>query len=300
MSPFRSLLSPKEHFKWSDELDRAFKRSRRLIVEEIRKGVQIFDLHKQTCLQPDWSKMGLGYFLMQKHCACPEIGPECCPTGWKITLAGSRFLTGAEERYAAVEGEALAIAWALEQTRYFTLGCSNLLVITDHKPLVRLFGDRILDDITNTRLFRLKQRTLPWKFSIKYLPGNSNKTANAASRHPAGFGINLLSVEDVYEQAPVASVCSNVSDITTISWAKIVAETSNDKVLSELLTAIREGFSGRYPLCNASLRYKDALYDQDGTVMLNDRVVVPKSLRKIVLSTLRSTHQGVSTMLRRA
>ena len=75
-------------------------------------------------------------------------------------MAGSRFLKPCESRYAPVEGEALAIQWALDQTRYFTLGCDDLLVVTDHKPLVKLFGDRTLDEITNPRLFRIKQKTL--------------------------------------------------------------------------------------------------------------------------------------------
>jgi len=60
-----------------------------------------------------------------------------------------------------IEGEAVAIAWDLEQTRYFTQDCDNLVVITDHRPLVKIFGDRTLDEITNSRLFRLKQRILP-------------------------------------------------------------------------------------------------------------------------------------------
>ena len=53
------------------------------------------------------------------------------------------------------------MAWDLEQTRYFTQGCDDLLVVTDHKPLVKVLGDRILDEISNTRLFRLKLRILP-------------------------------------------------------------------------------------------------------------------------------------------
>jgi len=102
----------------------------------------------------------MGFFLSQKHCCCPQQSPGCCPDGWKIALAGSRFLRPEETRYAPVEGEALAIAWSLEQTRYFTQGCDNLLIITDHKPLTKLFGDRTLDEITNPRLLRIKQRTL--------------------------------------------------------------------------------------------------------------------------------------------
>ena len=35
-----------------------------------------------------------------------------------MILAGSRSLSSAEHRYAPVEGEALAVAWGLEQTKY--------------------------------------------------------------------------------------------------------------------------------------------------------------------------------------
>ena len=66
-----------------------------------------------------------------------------------MTLACSRFLSKEEKNYVAVEGEALAVVWALEQTRYFTMGCNDLLIVVDHKPLVKLFGDRRLDEISN-------------------------------------------------------------------------------------------------------------------------------------------------------
>ena len=77
-------------------------------------------------------------------------------------LAGSQFLNSAESRYVPVEGEALAVAWGLDQTKYFTQGCPNLLVVTDHKPLVKILGDRTLDKIVNPKLFRQKQRTGMW------------------------------------------------------------------------------------------------------------------------------------------
>ena len=48
--------------------------------------------------------------------------------------------------------------WALHKARVFLLGSDNLEIITDHKPRVRLFADRHLKDITNPRLFRLKEK----------------------------------------------------------------------------------------------------------------------------------------------
>ena len=83
-------------------------------------------------LSPDLSETGIGYFLSQKHCECPSDITTCCQYGWCITLAGSRFLNEAEPNYWPVEGEALAVALAVEDTRYFTMGFCNLHIQTDH------------------------------------------------------------------------------------------------------------------------------------------------------------------------
>ena len=82
--------------------------------------------------------------------------------------------------YAPVEEEALGVAWALDQTRFFTMGCSDLLVVVDHKPLIKLLDDRRLDEIVKPRLFCIKQRTVMWQFQIEYQPGTKNHVAEAA------------------------------------------------------------------------------------------------------------------------
>ncbi|XP_068205185.1 uncharacterized protein [Palaemon carinicauda] len=60
--------------------------------------------------------------------------------GWRIALCSSQILTPAESGYAAVEGEALAVAWCLKKARLFLLGCPGLTIVTDHRPLVKLLG----------------------------------------------------------------------------------------------------------------------------------------------------------------
>ena len=100
MAPFKPFLSPKKKFEWSDELNRVFEASKIKIVNAIKSGVEIYDPSKLTCLRPDWSQKGIGYFLSQKHCDCNASIPGCCEHGWRITLAGSRFLKPAEARYA--------------------------------------------------------------------------------------------------------------------------------------------------------------------------------------------------------
>ena len=301
MTLFRPFLKPKFTFHWTQVLDNAFKESKEAIIEAIREGVEIFDKSKPTCLRPDWSVRGIGYFLLQQHCDCTKGLPDCCQNGWRVTLAGSRFLSGAETRYAAVEGEALAIAWGLEQTRYFTQGCQDLLVITDHKPLTKIFGDRTLDEIPNTRLFRLKQRTLPWYFRIEHLPGTTNLAADAASRYPApDHEVSTLTHADHSESIIAAAISREAEDATTISWSRLAHETMHDPSLSALITAIKEGFTQEYPMLTSYIRYKESLYVIDGVVLYRDRVVVPSALRQTVLENLHAAHQGVASMQLRA
>ena len=64
MTAFRPFLSPKVRFEWSDTLDKEFEDSKAHIIELIRHGVEIFDIQRPTCLRPDWSKRGIGYFFM--------------------------------------------------------------------------------------------------------------------------------------------------------------------------------------------------------------------------------------------
>ncbi len=126
---------------------------------------------------------------------------------------GSRFTHAAESRYAPVEGEALAVADALDRTRHFILGCSDLVVALDHKPLLRLFGDRCLEDIPNPRLRNLKEKTLRYRFRMAYVPGVKNHTSDALSRHPTGLSPQKLHLPD--DQASPNPNCPEKSGGTT-------------------------------------------------------------------------------------
>ena len=65
------------------------------------------------------------------------------------------------------------------------MGCDDLTVVVDHKPLTKVLGDRTLDEIPNPRLFRIKQRTFPWIYQIYWMPGKCNSFSDVISRHPA-------------------------------------------------------------------------------------------------------------------
>ena len=209
MACFRHLLKPKVQFEWTEELDRQFIKSKEAIIDKIIEGVHLFDPTLPTCLATDFSGTGLGFFLLQKTCSCTSRVPTCCPTGWRLCLVGSRFLHPAETRYAPIEGEALAVAYALHQCRYFILGCMDLIVATDHKPLVHVLNDRSLSDIQNRRLQNLKEKTLSYRFQIVHVPGKKHLGPDAASRFPVGHPTRLLlpgePVETDFGDAPLTS-----------------------------------------------------------------------------------------------
>ena len=152
LRPFRELLSPSTTFYWDDTLGAAFAHAKSEIIKTSAEGVKIFDKRRKTCLSTDWCKYGIGFSLGQKHCSCPSNEPSCCQTGWKLTFASNRYTHNAEENYAPVEGNALAVAWALDKARHFVIGCNDLIVATDHKPLLKVLGDRKMEDIKNAPL----------------------------------------------------------------------------------------------------------------------------------------------------
>ena len=205
-------------------------------------------------------------------------------------------MSSAEQRYAPVEGEALAVAWSLEKTKYFTQGCRNLLVVTDHKPLVKIMGDRTLDEISNTRIFRLKQRILPWLFQIAHMPGKSNYAADATSRHPSPLSDSEPSdyfkcSMDHAEIAISSAIRSEAVNLTTLSSELIASETMADLIMHKLLSAITDRFPDKYRANNDTIAdfwiYRESLYISDGMIIYQDRVVILKSPKHcLVNSTL--------------
>ena len=65
LEEFRHLLMPKTPFC----------RSKMAIADEICNRVENFNSRRTTCLQMDYSPKGIGYILLQKHCAFRDMRP---------------------------------------------------------------------------------------------------------------------------------------------------------------------------------------------------------------------------------
>ena len=325
MQPFRDLLKPEAKFYWDDQLEETFAKSKLQILSLVREGISAFDINRNTCLAPDWSQTGMGFLLLQQYCQCDtKKAPVCCPDGWKLVFAGSRFCTPAESRYAPIEGEAAAIAWSLEKCRMFILGCPSLIVTTDHQPLVAILGQRSLADVTNPRLFKIKERTLRYRFSIQHNPGRWQRGPDAMSRNPSdSFSSCVLELSrvimsdpqphdhetaDEIEASIQAFACEAIAqlsdDIGSITHAQIKAAAHSDPDYMSLIQIIRTGFPATRHMTDPKVRQfwevRTRLSVEDDIALLNDRIIVPAALRKRVLQCLHSAHQGVTSMRARA
>ena len=306
MAPFRELLKTKDRkFYWDDMLDQAFEESKRRIVREIEEGVKTFEVNRPTCLSTDFSKTGIGYFLFQKHCNCAtEAGPICGKDHWKLILAGSRFTSDAESRYAPVEGEALALVYGLEACRMFVLGCPELLVTVDHKPLIKIFSDKALEDIKNPRLFSLKERSLMYKFNIKHLPGKLNAAPDCTSRYPSTPKLDTALIINSAIKASFSSTYEQDPKLRAITWDRIRAAAATDEECRSLVEYVQKGFpKSRHELPEIIRRFwpmKETLYSLEGVVIMDSKILIPRKLRGEVLESLHSAHQGVNGMLANA
>ena len=317
MNDFRELLKkPRgKSVYWDEQLRGKFCRAQDTICQLAKDGLAYYDKTRPTIAITDWSREGVGFVVLQQYCHCSSaVAPFCCKAGWRLALCGSRHLTAAEAGYAAVEGEALAVAWCLQKARLFLLGCPNLTIVTDHRPLTKLLGDRALSDVVNPRLFRLKERTLQYRFQVKYLPGKRNAAADFLSRYPAlrspSTDTDAYLDEDLAE-AVAAAVVATAGDEGHILDETVVRRfAADDPVYQLLLAKVLAGDWHQHKSQEvACLRpfygVRDRLaVNQDLVTYTFDqgcvRLVIPEPLRPQVTANLHAGHQGLDSMLRRA
>ena len=59
-------------------------------------------------------------------------------------------------------------------------------MLVDHKPLVKIFGDKTLHEISNPRLLNFKEKTRQYSFTVQYIKGINNY----AIHYPGTLSVN--------------------------------------------------------------------------------------------------------------
>ena len=186
----------------------------------------------------------------------------------------------------------------------FILGCTDLILAIDHKPLVPILNNRRLDLIKNPHILRFKEKTLMYRFHAQHIPGTLNFAADATSRMPNtadAVRLSLASIDDgcsVHEGDELHTAMVNAvrdGDDEVVTWDRVHKEAVKDDVCMYLCDAIEKGFPQKKAEAPECLRpyykVKEELYSLDSVPFLNGRMYIPKSLRREVLATLHSAHQ---------
>lgn len=116
-------------------------------------------------------------FILKTDASGYAIGAVLCNSNDRPVAYASRVLNKAEKNYCTVEKELLAIVWSVKHFRPYLYG-KKFQIFTDHRPLVYLFG------MTNpsSRLTKFRLILEEYDFSIHYIKGSHNVTADALSR----------------------------------------------------------------------------------------------------------------------
>ena len=139
----------------------------------------------------------------------------------------------------------MGVAWALEQTKYFTLRCIELLVVVDHGPACEILGDKAMEDITNARIFQFKEKTLPWIFSIAYRPSKTNHVAGWMARNPVETpGEDERDVHDQNNalRSEISAVPRNrMHPLVSITFDLVAWVSKNDETIQKVMSQLTNG-----------------------------------------------------------
>lgn len=277
--PLRKLTKKGVRFEFGEEQKNAFNELKRRLSNADNLGY--FDKDAKTLIIADASPVGLGAILIQE-----QQGRK------RVISYASKSLSAVERRYSQTEKEALAVVWACERFHVYLYGIEFTLY-TDHKPLETIYSSR---SKPCARIERWILRLQPYKFQVKYLPGEQN-IADPLSR--------LLHANEQAEPSPAHKVSDEfvrfVAATATpqaMTTREIEEASSEDREFVELRQYIKDGnwkgdqHKQYVPVCSE-------LCVIGKLILRGTRIVIPSKLRPRVLNLAHEGHPGIVSMKQR-
>lgn len=168
-NPLTDMLSmgDKTKIQWEPEIERAYENVKNEAVREVE------------LMAPDWSENGSVLMLYVDASAYATGAKLVQAEGDRECIIGysSKKLSSAQRGYSATDRELCAIRWGIEAFEDF-LRLKRFEVYTDHKALVFLFNMKN----RNSRLVRTLEYLSDFQFTVRYVPGRENLSADLLSR----------------------------------------------------------------------------------------------------------------------
>ena len=298
--PLRPLLRKNSAFIWSPNHTTAFEAVKRALSTP--PVLQPFDPQLPTELHTDASRNGgLGFVLIQRT-----------PDGKShLIQCGSRFLSETEKRYAMVELEMQGIVWAVKKCRTYLLGMKHFKLMVDHKPLVPILNDKLMDNIENPRIGRMKEKLMKYVFNAEWRRGKDHVVPDAFSRAPVDFP-SEEDIEDVGDMEEL--VCAHIRNLVSELDSQrslndpllenLSACAATDQDYQALIDFVKQGCpierKVTHPIFQQFYKMRYELSVDNGLILYQARIVVPNALRKQILQRLHESHQGIARTKKRA
>ena len=285
--PLRELLVKSNDWTWGPLQIESFTQLKSLVTS--LPVLVHFDINRATVVSADASSYGIGSVLLQK------LDGKLHPVAF-----ASRALTPTEQRYAQIEKESLALTWACEKFRNYLIG-THFKIQTDHKPLLSLFGNKDLNDLS-PRIQRFRMRMMWYMYDVEYVPGKLLSTADLLSRIPttniSNTEKNFVSVVEAHVNLVINSLPATNDGLQNIRYELLV-----DPICSQVIEFSQNGWPS-----NKNLHYKfqpyrkvsDDLCYHRGLLMKGNRLVIPLSLQRDILERIHEGHQGIVKCRERA
>ena len=245
--------------------------------------LSLYDPGAETKLSSDASSYGLGAVLLQLH-----------QGGWKPVVYASRSLTETERRYAQIEKEALAITSACEKFSEYILG-KQILIETDHKPLVPLLSSKHLDYLPPRVLRGFRLRLMRFAFSIVHVPGKYMYTADALSCAPTGVPVDNCIAFQKEVEGHIAAV-TEILPATKQQLDKYRRAQAADSDTGALINYCKFGWPVKTKLPPNLKSYwtvRGRLTLHDDLLVYGSRIVIPQGLRQETMQKIHQGHQGI-------
>ena len=184
--PLHKLTSSKVTWTWNASYQELFDKAKSLIKADM--CMKFYDDTQPLYLETDASRVGLGVALLQMH-----EGTTCQKdivqdnTILHPTAFASKSLTGAECRYNNIEREALGILHGLKKFHHYCFA-REVLIITDHKPLIAIFKKDVAMLLQGIQCILLKIHQ--YRVQVIYKPGPKIFIADCLSQHNHRKGKN--------------------------------------------------------------------------------------------------------------
>ena len=204
-------------------------------------------------------------------------------------------MTDCESRYAQIEKEALALTWACDRFAQYVMGV-HILLETDHKPLIPLLGQKLLDQLP-LRVQRFRLGLMRYSYDITYVPGKNLHTADALSRAPIENdhpGEDFGEAVGTYVESVMYGLQCNVA--STAMMTRIKQAYKEDPVCAQVMAYCEHGWPPimtENPSMREFYQVRDELSVEQGLLLLGLRIVIPSLLRAEILERIHMGHLGI-------